>query len=94
VYTVLISLMALTIVMLIQAVGIVLLIALLTIPAATSRVFCKTIKRMMIFTSMITFSAMVLGLFASYITNMPTGPVIVLITSGIYIIGLVLDRIR
>ncbi len=94
VYTVLISLIALTIVMLIQAVGIVLLIAILTMPAATSRIFCRTIKKMMISATMITLFAMTSGLFLSYLTNLPAGPVIVLITSLFYIIGLTLDKIR
>ena len=94
VYTVLISLIALTIVMLIQAVGIVLLIALLTMPAATSRIFCRTIKRMMVLTSLLTFSAMVLGLIISTIANFPTGPIIVLFTSAIYIASLVIDKFR
>ncbi len=93
VYTVLISLIALTIVMLIQAVGIVLLIAILTMPAATSRIFCRTIKKMMISATLITLAAMTSGLLLSYMTNLPTGPVIVLITSLIYILGLSLDKI-
>ena len=94
IYAVLLSLIAITIVMLIQAVGVVLLIAILTMPAASSRVFCRTIKRMMVLTSLITLSAMVTGLFTSYLTNMPTGPIIVLITSLIYTASLVFDRIK
>ena len=80
--------------MLIQAVGIVLLIAILTMPAATSRIFCRTIKKMMISATAITLLAMTSGLFLSYLSNLPAGPVIVLITSMFYIIGLTIDKIR
>lgn len=92
IYTALLSLIALTIVMLIQAVGIVLLIALLTMPAATAQVFCRTMKRMMLASWIITMLSMITGLFVSYLTNFPAGPVIVLITSMIYVISMVLER--
>lgn len=93
IYTVLMSLIALTIVMLIQAVGIVLLIALLTMPAATAQVF-RTVKKMMLAASIITLVSMTAGLFVSYLTNLPAGPVIVLLASAFYIASVVLGRTK
>jgi zinc transport system permease protein len=85
---ILFALIALTIVATIRVVGIVLMIAILTIPAATAQMFHKTVKKIMITSSVITLIASITGLFLSYHLNFATGPIIVLIISGIYLIGI------
>jgi len=81
-YFVLLSLIALTIVMLIRVVGIILVMALLTIPAAISGQITKNLKKMMLFSvlfgSVFTFS----GLWLSYMLDLASGATIVLV-SGI-----------
>ena len=54
---ILFALIALTIVATIRVVGIVLMIAILTIPAATAQVFHKTVKKIMLTSSLITLYA-------------------------------------
>ena len=90
---VLFALIALTIVATIRVVGIVLMIAILTIPAATAQLFHKTVKKIMITSSIITLFGSISGLFISYYLNFATGPIIVLIISGIYLGGILLSKL-
>jgi zinc transport system permease protein len=87
------ALIALTIVATIRVVGIVLMIAILTIPAATAQLFHRTVKKIMITSSLITLFASVLGLFVSYYLNFPTGPIIVLIISALYLCGIFISKL-
>lgn len=83
-YLILFLLIALTVVLVIRIVGIVLMIALLTIPAATAHLLTKTVKKMMIISSLITLFVTIAGLLISYYINFPTGPIIVLLAAIIY----------
>jgi zinc transport system permease protein len=87
------GLIALTIVATIRVVGIVLMIAILTIPAATAQLFHKTVKKIMLTSSLITLFASISGLFISYYLNFATGPIIVLIISGVYLCGILLSKL-
>lgn len=86
------GLIALTIVATIRVVGIVMMIAILTIPAATAQMFHKTVKKIMITSSLITLFASVSGLFVSYYLNFATGPIIVLVISVVYLFGILLSK--
>jgi len=90
---ILFGLIALTIVATIRLVGIVLMIAILTIPAATAQMFHKTVKKIMITSSIITLFASISGLFVSYYLNFATGPIIVLIISALYLGGMFLSKL-
>ena len=91
---ILFGLIALTIVATIRVVGVVLMIAILTIPAATAQLFHKTVKKIMITASMITLFAAITGLCISYYLNFATGPIIVLIISFIYVVSMFLSKLR
>jgi ABC-type Mn2+/Zn2+ transport system permease subunit len=91
---ILFGLIALTIVATIRVVGIVLMIAILTIPAATAQLFQKTVKKIMITSALITLFASISGLFISYYLNFATGPIIVLIISAVYLGGIFLSRLK
>ena len=86
------GLIALTIVATIRVVGIVLMISILTIPAASAQLFHKTVKKIMITSSAITLVATITGLFISYYLDFATGPIIVLIISFIYLISILLSK--
>jgi len=88
------GLIALTIVATIKVVGIVLMIAMLTIPAATAQLFHKTVKKIMITSSVITLFAAISGLCISYYIDFVTGPIIVLIISSIYVISIFVSKLR
>jgi len=74
--------LAVSIVLGIQLVGIVLVNALLIIPAATARIFARSLKSMFVLAPIFSVSAAVVGLFASYYLNFPSGPMIA-VTSGL-----------
>ncbi|MCD4767475.1 MAG: metal ABC transporter permease [Methanosarcinales archaeon] len=85
-YLILLCLIALTIVVLIRVVGIILVIALLTIPAAMSRQFTSNLKKMMLLS--IIFGAVFSsgGIWLSYLFDVPSGATIVLVMSVVYLL--------
>jgi zinc transport system permease protein len=87
-------LIALTIVATIRVVGIVLMIAILTIPAASAQMFHKTVKKIMITSSLITLFSTVSGLYISYFLDFATGPIIVLIISFIYLCSIAISKLK
>ena len=74
------------IVLLTQIVGIVLLIALLTLPCATILKFNISIKKTIILSGLLTFITGFLGLFISFKLNLPVSPIIISILGIIYIL--------
>ena len=73
----------------IKIVGILLITGLLIIPAAASRNLSSTPIQMAIISSVIGLVSVVLGLQTSMIWNSPTGPTILAITLGVFILTLI-----
>ena len=90
----LLCLVAVTVVMLVSVTGIVLVIALLTLPAAAAGRAASSLGRMMIGATLVGLVCIPLGLYLSYGWNLPAGPVIVLLVSLAYLLswGLSLRR--
>lgn len=78
-YLLLLCLVALSIVILIRVVGVILVIALLTIPVNISRLFTHDLKKLMILSIFIGIIFTITGLFISYLFNLPSGATIALI---------------
>ncbi|MBU5048788.1 metal ABC transporter permease [Staphylococcus aureus] len=72
----------------IQTVGIILVVALLITPASTAFLISKKLYSMMIIASLISVISSIVGLYYSYIYNIPSGATIVLCTFVIYNITL------
>lgn len=72
----------------IQTVGIILVVALLITPASTAFLISKKLYSMMIIASLISVISSIVGLYYSYIYNIPSGATIVFCTFVIYIITL------
>lgn len=72
----------------IQTVGIILVVALLITPASTAFLISKKLYSMMIIASLISVISSIVGLYYSYIYNIPSGATIVLCTFVIYILTL------
>lgn len=85
-YLVLLCLIALTIVVLIRVVGVILVIALLTIPAAMSRQFTSNLKKMMLLSIMFGAVFSSGGIWLSYLFDVPSGATIVLVMSAVYLL--------
>jgi zinc transport system permease protein len=70
-------LLAMVIAAAIKVVGILLITALLIIPAASARAFSNTPVQMIILSTLIAVAAVVIGLGASFYQDLPAGPAIV-----------------
>ena len=75
---------ALTIVLLAQIVGIVMVIALLTLPAATASFFSKRLWPMMSLAVFFSLFFTLGGLLVSYKPDYPSGPTIILFAAAFY----------
>ena len=93
-YLLLLCLIALTVVVLIRVVGIILVIALLTIPAALARQFTHSLKKMMLLSilagAVFTFS----GLWLSYLLDLASGATIILVGGIVLFISFGISRLR
>ncbi len=77
----LLSLIALTVVMSIRSVGLILVIALFSIPPFIAEKFTNSLKNMMILSGILTMLFCYSGLYISYILNISTTAVIILISA-------------
>ncbi|MEE4165250.1 MAG: metal ABC transporter permease [Desulfocapsaceae bacterium] len=87
-YFVLLCLTALTVVLLIRVVGVVMVIALLTLPAAIAGNVASGIKQMMFLAVLICMAFITVGLAASYRLDLPSGPVIIVLSGIVYLLVL------
>lgn len=91
-YFALLSLVALSVVVLIQIVGAILLIALLAIPAAIASTLTLRLSRLMLLATALSAAFNILGLFLSYEWNWPPGATIALVAVASYILSLVFHK--
>jgi zinc transport system permease protein len=92
-YLTLLCLIALTVVLLIRIVGIILIIALLTIPAATARRFTSNLKKMMMLSVALGIGFTFGGLWLSYVVDLPSGATIILVSGGVFLASLGFSRL-
>ena len=86
-------LLAFSVVIGLQAVGIVLVSAMLITPAATSFLLTDRMHLMLIYSSLFGMTAGVLGAFFSYLGNsLPTGPFMIVSASGLFALALLFGR--
>ena len=78
--------LALVIVIGIQAAGIVLVMAMLVTPAATAYLLVRRFVSMMMAAAVIGTTASVTGLYISYHFNLPAGPAMTLVASAIFVL--------
>ena len=88
IYMILLAMIALTVVMLMRVVGLIMVIALLTIPSAISALFVKDIKKMMVLSSVLGVLFTTSGLFLSYFWNLTSGATIILVSGVAYLLAL------
>lgn len=90
IYIVLLCLIALTVVMMMRVVGLIMVIAMLTIPPAIAGRFVKDMKQMMIGSIVLGMLFTVVGLWLSYAWNLTSGASIILVAGLAYLISLAL----
>ncbi|CEJ45768.1 metal ABC transporter permease [Umezakia ovalisporum] len=81
-------LIALTIVASMKTVGVVLVLAMLITPGATAYLLVKRLNQVMILGGFIGVISSISGMYLSYFYNLPSGPAIVLVASGLFVLAL------
>jgi len=98
IHMLMLCLIALTVVMMMRVVGLIMVIALLTMPAAISGQFVRDMKRMMVLASILGVLFTTTGLWLSYFLNLTSGATIILVSGTAYLLSLVvkplMSRVR
>ena len=90
----LLVLIALTVAVSFQAVGVGLMVAMLITPAAAAYLLTKRLPIMMILAAIIASASGVVGLYFSYYVNVASGPAIVLVATGFFVIAWGYSKLR
>ena len=88
-YLLLLCMTALTVVLLVNVVGIVMVIALLTLPAAVAGQFSRRMWQMMALAVLFCMAFTGVGLGFSYAYELPSGATIILLGGGVYLLVIV-----
>ena len=91
-YLLLLVLVAVTVVLLIRIVGLILVIALLTLPAAIAGHYVHSLGRLTLVATLLGGLLTSTGLALSYGPDLPAGPTIILLAGAIYVISAVVSR--
>ena len=77
-----------------KAVGIVLVLALLVTPSATAMLLARRMPSIMAYSVAVGLIATVLGLYLSFYANLPSGPSIVLVATGLFLLALLFSPVK
>ncbi len=86
-------LIAIIVMISIRWIGILLINSLLILPAASSRNIAKNMRSYHLFSILFSLFSGITGLIISYYWNIPTGPMIVLISGAIYFVTFALKKV-
>ncbi len=92
-YFLLLAMISISIVLLIKTIGIILIIALLTIPATIANFYTYKLPIMMILSTIFCLFFNVLGIYISYILSWPSGATIAIVATIFYIIFLSIKKL-
>ncbi len=92
-YLGLLCLVAVTVVLLVQVVGLILVIALLTLPAAIAGHYVPSLATMMIAATLLGAVFTTGGLAMSYAPDLPPGPTMILFAGSVYVASAITSRI-
>ncbi|QJB55170.1 metal ABC transporter permease [Pseudodesulfovibrio sp. zrk46] len=93
-YFLLISMVGLSVVMIIRVVGLILVIALLTIPPFIAERRTRSLDAMMILSTLLSAFFTVVGLFVSYLTNITSGASIIAVAAVCFFLSFLLPGER
>ena len=92
-YYMLIGMVAVTVVMVVQVIGLILVIALLTIPPSISEKYTKSLAKMMFCSCLLGMAFTTGGLWLSYRFDMTSGAAIIFLAGIVFFLSLVLDKV-
>ena len=85
----LVLMLAMVVALAMKIVGILLVSALLVVPAATARSFARTPQQMVLIAAVSGISSVLLGIWAAFPWDTPTGPSVVVAAAGLFILSLI-----
>lgn len=88
-YILLLCMTSLTIFLLVRIVGIIMVIALLTLPVGIAGFFARHLWQMMVVSIGLCMLFMVVGLGISYTYDLSTGPTIIVVAAAVYIVTVI-----
>lgn len=86
-YLAMITLIGLTVVIAMRVVGLIMVIALLTIPSAIANLYLKDMRAIMALSAALSMLFCTIGLIISYVFNFPSGAVIILVAGLAYVLA-------
>ncbi len=89
----LLVLLGATVVVAMQAIGIILVVAMLVTPAATASMVTRRFHRIMLLGGALSTVASVAGLYLSYYANVPSGAAIVLVSTAMFLATLLVTNL-
>ena len=93
-YFLLIGMIALSIVMIIRVVGLILVIALLTIPPYIAEKYARSLSMMMLISTLLCCMFTMTGLWLSYIFNLTSGATIIMVAVSAFFISFLLQHLK
>lgn len=93
-YCLLLGMIAVTVVMIIRVVGLILVIALLTIPPFIAEKFTGSLRAMMVISSALSCLFTLAGLWLSYLLNLTSGATIILVAAAGFLLSAVWGRLK
>ncbi|MCB1116004.1 MAG: metal ABC transporter permease [Chlamydiia bacterium] len=91
-YFLLLSLIAITVVLMIQVVGAILIIAILSLPAAIANTYTHRLSKMIMLAVIIAIVLSLVGVALSYTLNWPPGSTLALTATTAYLINLIFKK--
>ena len=93
-YFLLLGLVAIAVVMIIRIVGLILVIALLTIPPYIAEKYSSSLAKMMLFSFVLSCLFTTVGIWLSFIFNLTSGATIILVAGVCFSISLLVELLR
>jgi zinc transport system permease protein len=91
-YLLLLTLIAVTVVLLMQVVGIILVMTMLTLPATIANLYTTCLSRMMAISVILSMLFCLVGIFLAFVLNWPAGATIALVAGVAYAVSLIMKR--
>ncbi|MDA3894730.1 MAG: metal ABC transporter permease [Desulfobacteraceae bacterium] len=91
IYFLFIGLVAVSIVIIIRVVGLILVIALLTIPPYIAEKYSRSLAQMMVFSTLLAILFNLSGLWLAYTYNLTSGATIILVAAAAFFISMIID---
>jgi zinc transport system permease protein len=92
-YFLMIGMIAISVVMVIKVVGLILIIALLTIPPFIAEKYTQSLLQMMLLSAVLSIMFSLIGLWISYKLNLTSGATIIMVAAAVFFLSFLIDHV-